>query len=65
MSTNIKENLQEEKELTREDYLIKIQKLDVFIKRAERRIVSNEKKLERLRKELQNEVANMKKRLLV
>jgi predicted nucleic acid-binding Zn-ribbon protein len=63
---NSKKNimLQEEKELTIKDVVFKVQKLEGYIKKAERRVKSNEKKLERLRKELRSEIKSIKTRLM-
>ena len=58
------EKLKEEiKEVSVQDLLVKIHKLEIFVKRAERRIASHERKLDGLKKDLKNEIKNLKKRL--
>jgi len=56
--------LQEENTVSISDLLTKIHKLEVFVKKAERRISSHEKKLSRLKKDLQSEIKNLKKRMM-
>jgi len=59
------EKLKEEKQISIKDVLFKLQKLEGFIRKAERRISSHEKKLARLRKELKSEIKSIKERLTV
>ena len=61
MSEKLKE---ETKEISVMDLMTKIHKLEIFVKKAERRIAVHEKKLEKLRKDLSNQVKNLKKRML-
>jgi predicted nucleic acid-binding Zn-ribbon protein len=56
--------LQEEKEISLKDIAVKVTRLEMYIKKAERRIASHEKKISLLRKELKHEVRKLKERLL-
>lgn len=56
--------LQEEKEISVKDLLVKIHKLEVYVKKADRRISVHEKKLTKLKKDLKNEIKNLKKRMM-
>jgi len=56
--------LEEETKLSTKDLLFKVQKLDGYIKKIERRIGSHERKLARLREELKKELKLLKEKIL-
>jgi predicted nucleic acid-binding Zn-ribbon protein len=58
------EYLQEEEKVSIKDILSKVQKLEGYIKKAERRIASHEKQLARLRSELKSEIRSLKEKVL-
>jgi len=55
--------LQEENKLSPADLTVKMKKLDSFIKKAERRITMQEKKLAKLREQLRSEFRLIKGRI--
>jgi len=60
----VTEKLQEETKISVKDLRIKIQKLEGYIRRAERRLSAHEKKLAKLREELKAEIKILKERLI-
>lgn len=54
------EALKETDELSEKDFLLKIQKIEGYIRRAERRIESHEKKLAKMREEQKVEIQTLK-----
>ena len=56
--------MDEENKLSVKDVMLKVQKLEGYIKKAERRIASHEKQLARLRSELKSEIRSLKEKVL-
>lgn len=56
--------IEEEKQVSAQDLWTKVNKLEIFISRAERRIARNEKQLALLRRELKEEVGRLKRKLV-
>ncbi len=54
------EALKETDQLSEKDFLLKIQKLEGYIRRAERRIDAHEKKLAKMREEQKVEIQTLK-----
>jgi hypothetical protein len=56
--------LEEETKISTEDLLFKVKKLEGYIKRAERRLNTHEKKLAKLREEFKKELRLLKERIM-
>lgn len=56
--------LEEETRISADDLLFKVKKLEGYIKRAERRLTTHEKKLAKLREELKKEIRLLKERIM-
>jgi hypothetical protein len=64
MAEDKKQLLEEETRLSSKDIILKVKKLEGYIKRTERRIMSHEKKLNKLREEFKKELKLLKERIM-